>query len=258
MSKLGEAIKSQLQNRKEEDKKEVISFISEYKCFFVSQIDIFEEYRKYFKDYKENKLIYQTEEYKIEKRKKEQEFSASSKKFNTEVEKLSKSLSTELFIDEEFSKLQLELLTYLQLAQIKNTRVHTRLNKMNIELALERIEIEKTRLKEISDKNQEIENGLKFYNTSIISIMGIFVCIFSLISININFFQTKEVGNIKNIIALFLIINSTALISLTALFRFIYKFLYKSIEKEEVTAETFFKYYFIPLIIFLIAIGLIG
>lgn len=105
--------------------------------------------------------------------------------------------------------------------------------------------------------------------------MGIFVCIFSLISININFFQTlvDSFGNIGQVVALFLIINSTMLIVLIVLLRFIYIFFYKVsiIEKDDaqnkkekqeeenkkINEILKIKYYTVPIILFGIGIALL-
>lgn len=148
-----------------------------------------------------------------------------------------------------------------------------KINQVNT--LLEEVNGFKSELTSLIKTNTKLEENLKNTNTSIISIMGIFVCIFSLISININFFQTlvDSFGNIVQVVALFLIINSTMLIVLIVLLRFIYIFFYKVsiIEKDDaqnkkekqeeenkkINEILKFKYYTVPIILFSIGIALL-
>lgn len=173
--------------------------------------------------------------------------------------------------DELFRKAYINFLSELETKKIN--QVNTLLEEVN------RLKIEndgfKSELTSLIKTNTKLEENLKNTNTSIISIMGIFVCIFSLISININFFQTlvDSFGNIGQVVALFLIINSTMLIVLIVLLRFIYIFFYKVsiIEKDDaqnkkekqeeenkkINEILKIKYYTVPIILFSIGIALL-
>ena len=171
----------------------------------------------------------------------------------------------------EIGKLLLEMLTFMQVAQVKNTRVHIRLHKLELQLAEQETktllkkseELEKEmknstkNTKILLRKSKELEKNLKESSVSVISVMGIFVCIFSLININVNFFQTlvEKFGSLINVTALFLIINATALITLTALFRFIYLFFLKN--KYKLEDKKYFLYYLIPIVMFVVGLILL-
>lgn len=64
----------------------------------------------------------------------------------------------------------------------------------------------------------KIQENINFNLFKTIEILGIFVSIFTLISINANFFSTQNIDNIKN----FLIINGTTVFSLSILLLLIY------------------------------------
>lgn len=255
MEKIKLEISSEL--NEEQAKKNITKFLEGYRTNFEKCCSELENYRTYFK----NNGIKNNDS-------KKDEFNQCSKKFNRLLEGFIEEMS-QLTESLEIGKLLLEMLTFMQVAQVKNTRVHIRLHKLELEfteqetkkllnksIALEKKMKKYTEImKKISNKNKSLEKTLKESNTSVISVMGIFVCIFSLINVNINFFQTlvEKFGNLTNVTALFLIINATALITLTALFRFIYIFFLNNENKPE--NKKYLLYYLIPIIMF--TVGLI-
>lgn len=243
----------------EQAKRNITKFLEEYKAKFEKYCRELETYRTYFKN---NRI--ENSDGKREK------FNQCSKEFNKlldgfieEMPHLTESL--------EIGKLLLEMLTFMQVAQVKNTRVHIRLHNLELEFteqetkkllnkskSLEKkMEAYTKNMKNLSEKNRRLEETLKESSVSVISVMGIFVCIFSLINVNINFFQTlvEKFGSLTNVTALFLIINATALITLTALFRFIYIFFLANRNKTE--NKRYFLYYSIPIVMFIVGLILL-
>lgn len=243
----------------EQAKKNITKFLEGYRTNFKKFYGELEDYRIYFK----NNGIKNNDN-------KKDEFNQCSKKFNRLLEGFIEEMS-QLTESLEIGKLLLEMLTFMQVAQVKNTRVHIRLYKLELELAeqetktllkkSEKLEKEMKKstknTKNLLEKSKKLEKNLKESSISVISVMGIFVCIFSLININVNFFQTlvEKFGSLINVTALFLIINATALITLTALFRFIYLFFLR--DKNKLEDKKYFLYYSIPIIMFVVGLILL-
>ncbi|RRD21678.1 hypothetical protein [Fusobacterium canifelinum] len=180
-------------NEKEAQQK-IKLFLENNKKKFSEFCDKFEIYRR---NYKENKSI------------NEEEFKTYSHKFNETMDTFLEEI-TDLPESNDIGKLLLEMLTYMQVAQAKNTRIHIRLHRNKME--------------QTDTENKKIKNNLKNIYTGFISIIGVFLGIFTLISININFFGNivKPENSIKKIIYLFILVNMMSIISLITLIGLIY------------------------------------
>lgn len=224
-------------NNQQQAEKNITKFLEGYKEKFQDYCKKIETYRTYFKE-----NVIENDETKDKKG----EFDKCSKEFNKLLDGFIEEMP-QLSGGLEIGKLLLEMLTFMQVAQVKNTRVHIRLHKIELNKS-------ENETRTLLDRSIELEENLKNSNTSVISAMSIFVCIFSLINININFFQTlvEKFGSLLNVTALFLIINATALITLTALFRFIYLFFLR--KKDDSNEKNYLSYYLIPIMMFLVGL----
>lgn len=188
-----------IDKRNEKDAQQKIKlFLEDNKKKFSEFCDKFEIYRK---NYKENRSI------------NEEEFKIYSHKFNETMDTFLEEI-TDLPESNDIGKLLLEMLTYMQVAQAKNTRIHIRLHRNKMEQA------EKTALTE----NEKVKSNLRNIYTGFVSVITVFLGIFTLISVNINFFGNiiKPENSIEKIIYLFILVNMMTIISLITLIGLIY------------------------------------
>ena len=181
-----------------EAQENIESFLDKNKIKFSEFCDTFEVYRS---NYKKNKVI------------NEEEFKAYSHKFNEAMDTFLEEI-TSLPESNNIGKLLLEMLTYMQVAQAKNTRIHIRLHREKMEQA------EKTAFTE----NEKVKSNLRSIYTGFVSVIAVFLGIFTLISVNINFFGniSKPENSIDKIIYLFILVNMMTIISLITLIGLIY------------------------------------
>lgn len=212
MEKNEKKVQMPSKNYREKDikdsKNKVLIFLIERKESFSKFCIDLEEYRKYFKDnFDEN-----SEEYNN----KLKEFNQYSKDFNKILDNFLEQV-TDLPDGGEIGKLLLEMLTFMLVAQAKNTRIHTRIHKNIMIKSQERIS-----KYEIDIKSQR--NSLRNIYTGFISIIAVFLSIFTLVSANINFFGNiiKVEDELKQVISLFVLINSVTIFSLITLVGIIY------------------------------------
>ena len=200
--KVGENIKIEpidIDKRNEKEAQQKIKlFLEDNKKKFSEFCDKFEVYRS---NYKENKSI------------NEEEFKTYSHKFNETMDTFLEEI-TDLPESNDIGKLLLEMLTYMQVAQAKNTRIHIRLHREKMEQA------EKTALTE----NEKVKRNLRNIYTGFVSVIGVFLGIFILVSVNINFFGNivKAENSIKEIVHLFILVNIMTIISLITLIGLVY------------------------------------
>ena len=184
-------------SNEKEAQQRIKKFLMSYKEYFFIFCNEFEKYRI---NYKEKRSINEKEE---------KEFKEYSHKFNKTMDTFLEEI-TDLPESNDIGKLLLEMLTYMQVAQAKNTRIHIRLHKNKMEQAEEKIE--------------QIKGNLKNIYTGFISVVGVFLGIFILVSVNINFFGNivKAENSIKEIVHLFILVNMMTIISLITLIGLVY------------------------------------
>ena len=192
----------------EDSKNKILIFLTERKDNFSKICTNLEEYRRYFK----NSFYENNQEYND----KLKEFNQYSKKFNSILDNFLEEV-TDLPDGGEIGKLLLEMLTFMLVAQAKNTRIHTRIHK-NIMIKSQ----EQISRYEIDIKSQR--NNLRNIYTGFISIIAVFLSIFTLVSANINFFGNiiKVEDTLKKVISLFILVNSVTVFSLITLIGVIY------------------------------------
>lgn len=204
----------------------------------------FERYRVLFKENKDDLFSYEKEI---------KEFRDKSKQFNAYLEKITNTIEDD-DVYKNLTKIHLQLLTELQLAQIKSTRVHSRINKCKLEKSLEKIENIENKIKDSLKKTESVEkksktilrrtkklkNNLKNVYSGVLTILGVFLSVFTLVSVNINFFGNiaKELlkipGYLDNLIKILVMVNATTIVSVTFLVSLSNKFIFSAtqIEKE--------------------------
>lgn len=235
-------IKVNIENAKEEIIKNTLIKIDIFKNYS----EDFNEYRKYFKNHKNIFNTKELDNIKVNEWKyKENEFKQKKSEYNEEYQKVIKSLEEFLNFEEE-----LRLLFYIQYAEMTANRVQNRLHEHSISTRIEEIE-------EINSKLKKQERNLKNIYIGFISFVSIFLAIFTLISGNINFFTNLgKVTTLKEITPLFLLINSTILISVITMLYFVYYSL-KFFSKTENEEFPIFDFYIVPILLIGISLLLI-
>lgn len=236
-------------SKKSEDS--IRNLVQESAKKFKKYSEDFEKYRLYFKQNKHSRLDEKWEE-------KKKEFGECSKQFNEDFDLFVKSLS-EGFKDRK--NYELELLVYLQLAQTKNTRVHNRLHKAIMKDAEDKIKSTEEKIRSTEKNLEKQQKNLKNVYTGFMTIIGVFLTIFTLVSANLNFFGNiikNEDLSISKISGIFLLVNSVAIISISALILLLFASIRYFNETKEFKEKRWLFIFIVPFVLMGLALLLIA
>lgn len=143
----------------------------------------------------------------------------------------------------------------LSKGKYENIDITSEIRRLNLKIYKERVEDINSIKKNITKMEETLSTKIKNSEKGLIEIIGIFVSIFTLISVNTQFFK-EAVDDKKAVEIIFLLfgINIITILAITFLLLFI-RYMFEPIEK----ISYYLKYYFISLfiIIFIIFIGFI-